>query len=44
MEDDAIIHKGSADLKVTPNFDDYEATGRVHLVAGSRPLRRNGVR
>jgi len=26
MEDDAIIHKGSADLKVTPNFDDYEAT------------------
>ena len=26
MDDDAIIHKGPADLKVTPNFEDYEAT------------------
>ncbi len=24
--DNAIIHKGPADLKVTPNFDDYDAT------------------
>ena len=24
--DDAIIHKGPADLKVTPNLDDYDAT------------------
>ena len=24
--DDAIIHKGPADVKVTPNFDDYDAT------------------
>ncbi len=26
MDDDAIISKGRADLRVTPNFDDYDAT------------------
>ncbi len=26
MDDDTIIHKGPADLKVTPNLDDYEQT------------------